>query len=220
MTFFWGGLALILVAVAGCNVRPAEKPQDDNSNTTAVTEKTKVSESKMTESKEAGENPVVIMETSMGTITIELDAEKAPKTVANMLAYIDEKFYDGTIYHRVIPDFMIQGGGFTPDMDQKKTHANIENEAANGLENARGSIAMARTPDPHSASSQFFINLKDNDFLNYQSSTREGFGYCVFGKVIDGMDVVDEIAGVKTGNHGPHGDVPVEAVVIKTFRRK
>lgn len=174
----------------------------------------------MAELKDTDENPAVIMETSMGTIIVELDADKAPKTVANILAYVDEEFYDGTIFHRIIPGFMLQGGGFTPDMNQKDTRANIENEATNGLKNNRGSIAMARTPDPHSASSQFFINHKDNDFLNFTAATNEGFGYCVFGRVIDGMDVADEIAGVKTGNKGPHGDVPIEAVTIKTLRRR
>ena len=173
----------------------------------------------MTESQATGSNPVVTMETSMGTVTIELDADKAPKTVANFLAYVDEKFYDGTIFHRVIPDFMVQGGGFLPDMQQKATRENIENEAANGLVNDRGTLAMARTPDPHSASSQFFINHKDNDFLNFASPTPQGYGYCVFAKVTDGMDVVDEIAKVSTGNQGPHGDVPTEAVIIQSVAR-
>jgi len=173
----------------------------------------------MTESQATGSNPVVTMETSMGTVTIELDADKAPKTVANFLAYVDEKFYDGTIFHRVIPDFMVQGGGFLPDMQQKATRGNIENEAANGLVNDRGTLAMARTPDPHSASSQFFINHKDNDFLNFASPTPQGYGYCVFAKVIDGMDVIDEIAKVSTGNQGPHGDVPTEAVIIQSVAR-
>jgi peptidyl-prolyl cis-trans isomerase B (cyclophilin B) len=159
------------------------------------------------------------METTMGTVSIELDAVKAPKTVANFLAYVDEKFYDGTIFHRVIPGFMVQGGGFTPDMQQKPTRGNIQNEAANGLANDRGTLAMARTPDPHSASSQFFINHKDNDFLNFTSATPQGYGYCVFARVLEGMDVVDEIAHVSTGNQGPHGDVPTEAVIIKSVVR-
>ncbi len=169
---------------------------------------------------ESNANDVVIMETSKGALTIELDTEKAPVTVANFLGYVDDQFFDGTIYHRVIPDFMIQCGGFTPEMQQKPTRENIQNEAANGLLNDRGTLAMARTPDPHSASSQFFINLKSNGFLDFQSETSDGFGYCVFGKVIDGMDVVDEIAGVATGNHGPHGDVPTEPVIITSVKRK
>ena len=169
------------------------------------------------------ENPVkndkVTMETSKGTIIIELDTEKAPGTVENFLAYVDEKFFDGTVYHRVIPDFMIQGGGFTADMQQKETRGNIRNEAANGLSNARGTLAMARTPDPHSASSQFFINLKSNDFLDFRGENPDEFGYCVFGRIVDGMDVVDEIAAVPTGNKGPHGDVPLEPVIITSVKR-
>lgn len=159
----------------------------------------------------------VKMETSKGTIMMELDAEKAPLTVANIEAYIKDGFYDGLIFHRVIPNFMIQGGGMNADMSEKSDkRAPIKNEANNGLKNDRGTLAMARTNDPHSASSQFFINLKDNDFLNFTSESPAGWGYAVFGKVTEGMDVVDEIAKVKTGNHGYHGDVPLEPVVINT----
>ena len=165
-------------------------------------------------------NPVVVMETSLGTIKIELDAAKAPKSAANFLQYVDEKFFDGTIFHRVIPDFMIQGGGFTPDMDQKRTHATIVNEAGNGLKNVRGTLAMARTNVVNSATSQFFINLKDNTFLNHTNETPNGFGYAVFGKVIEGMDVVDKIKAVPTGSSGPHDDVPTEPVVIKSAKRQ
>ena len=154
--------------------------------------------------------------TSKGTLVIELDAEAAPLTCANFKRYADEGHYDGTIFHRVIPNFMIQGGGFTADMEQKPTHENIQNEAANGLTNLNGSIAMARTPDPHSASSQFFINLTDNDFLNFRDESQAGFGYCVFGKTVEGDDTVAAIAGVQTGSNGHHQDVPVEAVVIET----
>lgn len=154
--------------------------------------------------------------TNKGTIVIELNAEAAPITCANFKRYADEGHYNGTIFHRVIPNFMIQGGGFTADMDQKSTHENIENEAANGLTNVTGSIAMARTPDPHSASSQFFINLTDNDFLNFRDESQAGFGYCVFGQTTEGMDTVSAIAGVQTGSSGHHQDVPVEAVVIET----
>jgi len=157
----------------------------------------------------------VKMTTSLGAIELELDAEKAPKTVENFKQYVDEGFYDGTIFHRVISNFMIQGGGMLPDMSQKSNHAPIENEADNGLKNARGTIAMARTPDPHSATSQFFINVTDNDFLNFSQATSQGFGYCVFGKVTSGMDTVDAIREVKTGSKAGHQDVPLESVVIE-----
>ena len=155
------------------------------------------------------------METSMGTITLELNDEKAPETVANFVRYAKEGHYDGTIFHRVIDGFMIQGGGFTKDMNQKETHEPIRNEAMNGLKNLRGTIAMARTMVVDSATSQFFINLVDNDFLDFTSPTPQGFGYAVFGRVTDGMDVVDAIAKVKTGFNGPHQNVPEEPVVIK-----
>lgn len=158
----------------------------------------------------------IVMETSKGTIELELDAAKAPISVANFVKYVRKGHYDGLIFHRVIPDFMIQGGGFTPDMQQKETDANIENEAKNGLKNVKGSIAMARTPNPHSASSQFFVNLKDNSFLDYPG--QDGWGYCVFGKVTKGLDVIDVIAAVPTGRKGPHGDVPVEPVLIKSAK--
>ena len=155
------------------------------------------------------------IETSKGTITLELDGEKAPATVANFAEYARSGFYDGTIFHRVIDGFMIQGGGFTKAMDQKPTKAPIKNEAANGLTNKRGTIAMARTMVVDSATSQFFINLVDNDFLNFRAPTPQYYGYAVFGKVTDGMDVVDRIAKVKTGFAGPHQNVPEEAIVIR-----
>ena len=155
------------------------------------------------------------METSMGTITLELDDAKAPETVANFVRYAKDGHYDGTIFHRVIDGFMIQGGGFTKDMNQKETREPIRNEAMNGLKNLRGTIAMARTMVVDSATSQFFINLVDNSFLDFQNPTPQGFGYAVFGKVVDGMDVVDQIAKVKTGFSGPHQNVPEEAIVIK-----
>lgn len=164
----------------------------------------------------AGKNPVVVMETSKGTIKIELDEEKAPITVKNFLSYVNDKFYDGTIYHRVIPTFMIQGGGFDEKMNQKPTKPPIKNEAGNGLPNKRGTIAMARTGVVDSATAQFFINVKDNDFLNHRDDSQQGYGYAVFGKVIEGMDVVDKIKDVKTGNKGGFQDVPVETVVIKS----
>ena len=157
----------------------------------------------------------VTMETSMGTITLELDDAKAPETVANFVQYAKDGHYDGTIFHRVIDGFMIQGGGFTRDMNQKETREPIRNEAMNGLKNLRGTIAMARTMVVDSATSQFFINLVDNAFLDFQNPTPQGFGYAVFGKVVDGMDVVDQIAKVKTGFSGPHQNVPDEAIVIK-----
>ncbi len=164
-------------------------------------------------------NPVVLMKTSLGDITIELWADKAPETVKNFLSYVDDKFYDGTIFHRVIPNFMIQGGGMTPDMKEKKTKAPIQNEAAPGLDNARGTIAMARTNDPHSATAQFFINVADNDFLNHKAKSMAGWGYCVFGKVTAGLDVVDKIKAVATKTVGPHDDVPEKPVVIQSVTR-
>jgi len=160
---------------------------------------------------------VVILNTSLGDIKIELDAEKAPVTVANFLAYVDDGFYDGTVFHRVIPGFMIQGGGMTADMKQKQTKGPIQNEADNGLKNDRGTVAMARTAAKDSATAQFFINLKANDFLNHGG---RDFGYAVFGRVIDGMDVVDKIAAVPTSSRGMHQDVPAEPVLIVSARRE
>ncbi len=157
----------------------------------------------------------VNMQTNQGTIVLELDQQKAPETVANFVQYAKEGFYDGTIFHRVIPGFMIQGGGFEPGMRQKPTRAPIKNEADNGLSNARGTIAMARTPNPHSASSQFFINVVDNDFLNFTSPTPQGWGYAVFGRVVEGMDVADKIVKVPTTTRAGHQNVPVEDVIIE-----
>ena len=161
-------------------------------------------------------HPEVILKTTLGDIVIELYPEKAPITVKNFLAYVDDGFYNGTIFHRVIPGFMIQGGGMTKDMKQKETRPPIKNEADNGLGNKRGTIAMARTSDINSATSQFFINLKDNSFLDHGA---RGFGYAVFGKVVKGMDVVDKISAVKTGNRGMYQNVPVEPVVIISASR-
>jgi peptidyl-prolyl cis-trans isomerase B (cyclophilin B) len=157
----------------------------------------------------------VLLKTNKGDITLTLDAAKAPKTVANFLAYVKSGHYDDTIFHRVIDNFMIQGGGMAPGMKQKPTQAEIENEANNGLKNVNGSVAMARTNEPHSASSQFFINVNDNDFLNHTAPTAQGWGYAVFGAVSDGMDVVNAIRKVKTGSSGFHQDVPTEDVVIE-----
>lgn len=158
---------------------------------------------------------MVKLHTNHGVINLELDAEKAPITTANFLAYVESGFYANTIFHRVIDGFMIQGGGFEPGMRQKPTNAPIKNEANNGLSNKTYTIAMARTPNPDSASSQFFINVNDNDFLNFSSPTTQGWGYCVFGKVVEGMDVVDKIRQVKTGNSNGHQDVPLEDVIIE-----
>lgn len=158
---------------------------------------------------------MVKLHTNFGAITIELDAEKAPITVANFLEYVESDFYSNTIFHRVIDGFMIQGGGFEPGMKQKSTNTPIKNEANNGLKNGIYTIAMARTPNPDSASSQFFINVNDNDFLNFTSPTSQGWGYCVFGKVIEGTDVIDTIRQVKTGSKAGHQDVPVDDVIIE-----
>jgi peptidyl-prolyl cis-trans isomerase B (cyclophilin B) len=158
---------------------------------------------------------MVELHTNHGVIKLELDADKAPKSVENFLAYVKAGHYDNTVFHRVIDGFMIQGGGFEPGMQQKPTSAPIANEANNGLKNVKGSIAMARTNDPHSATAQFFINVNDNDFLNHSSPTPQGWGYAVFGKVVEGLDVVDAIRKVKTGSKGFHQDVPVDDVIIE-----
>jgi cyclophilin family peptidyl-prolyl cis-trans isomerase len=191
---FWSILTTFVVTAASVTAQAGEKKVDEN-------------------------KPVVVMETSEGTIKIELWREKAPITVENFLKYVDEKFYDGTIFHRVIKGFMIQGGGFTPDMKQKKTHEPIRNEAFSGLKNERGTIAMARTNVVDSATAQFFINHADNDFLNHRNRTPEGFGYAVFGKVIEGMDVVDKIAEKETRTVENFSDVPAESVIIESIRR-
>ena len=162
----------------------------------------------------------VVIDTTLGSLTAELYQDKAPITVSNFLAYVDDGFFNGTIFHRVIPGFMIQGGGFTSDMNQKPTKAQIKNEAANGLKNERGTLAMARTGIVDSATCQFFINHKNNDSLDYKNATAQGFGYCVFGKVTEGLDVLDKIAAVQTGRHpAGHGDVPVETVKIISITR-
>ena len=159
-------------------------------------------------------NPQVRMTTSLGIIELELDAKRAPRTVANFLSYVDTGFYNGTIFHRVIPGFMIQGGGMVPGMKEKRTEKKINNEADNGLKNVAGTIAMARTPDPHSASAQFFINTHDNVSLDHRDKSMQGWGYAVFGKVTKGMDVVKKIEAVQTGNAGMHQNVPVKDVMI------
>jgi len=192
---------------------PAEEPVEKEETAPAPEKK---AEPQAKKSAPAG-NPVVAMETSKGTIRIELYPDKAPETVANFLRYVDDGHFNGTIFHRVMKGFMIQGGGMTADMNEKPTRAPIKNESANGLANLRGTIAMARTGDPHSATSQFFINHVTNIVLN--RGERDEWGYCVFGKVIDGIDVVDAIAVVPTGTKGMHSDVPREPVMIKSVRR-
>ncbi len=165
-------------------------------------------------------NTAVVMKTSMGDVTIELFDDRAPATVANFLRYVDERFYDGTIFHRVIDNFMIQGGGMERGLRQKRTHAPIRNEASNRVPNARGTVAMARTMDPHSATAQFFINVVDNPFLDFREESVRGYGYCVFGRVVGGMETIDRIKTVRTATTGPYGDVPVKDVVILSIRRK
>lgn len=162
----------------------------------------------------------VIVETSLGSFTIELDSDKAPQSVENFLAYVDDSHYDGTIFHRVIPTFMIQGGGYDESYQKKPVNAPVQNEADNGLKNVRGSVAMARTSDPHSATAQFFVNVVDNDFLDHKSKSDREWGYAVFGKVVDGMDVVDQIKDVSTGSGGPFAkDAPQEMVHIVSVKR-
>lgn len=163
---------------------------------------------------------IVNLETNFGLIELTLNPEKAPRTVQNFVGYVESGFFDKTIFHRVINNFMIQGGGFTEDMEQKDTENPIENEASNGLSNKAGTIAMARTQDPHSATAQFFINVNDNDFLDFKQESVQGWGYCVFGQVTQGLDVIEKIKLVNTGNHGYHQDVPVEPIVIEQAQIK
>ncbi len=202
--------------ITGCNATETKEAKEVV--TKPVAEKLAAAKTEqLTDTKDSGDkmsNPIIKMETSKGTMMIELDAEKAPKSAANFVEYVKDGFYDGLIFHRVIPNFMVQGGGMNPDMSEKPNKMPIQNEANNGLKNDRGTLAMARTNDPHSATSQFFINLKDNDFLNHTSESPAGWGYAVFGKVTDGLETIDEIAKVQTGNKGHHGDVPVEPITI------
>lgn len=193
--------------------KKANSSHEKKSNKTNSTKTDKKSDA--TVDAKSSQNPVVEMTTNMGKIVIELNAEKAPKTVENFLSYVKSGFYNGTIFHRVIDGFMIQGGGFTKDMKEKDTKAPIKNEADNGLGNEVGTIAMARTQDPDSASAQFFINVTYNQMLNHRSKTTAGWGYAVFGKVIEGMDVVNKIKSVKTASKGMYDDVPVEPVIIE-----
>jgi len=215
-------ILLILLGMLTLNCKQNQPNQSEQEQPERVKNEQAKSEQKQSE-QEIGEekaetkggNPMVIMSTSMGDIKIELYPDKAPITVQNFLSYVNDGFYDSTIFHRVIPGFMIQGGGFTPDMQQKPAKPPIKNEADNGLRNEAGTIAMARTNVVDSATSQFFINQVDNDFLNHSP---KNFGYAVFGRVVEGMDVVNKIAGVKTGVYGSFQDVPMEPVVIKSVR--
>ena len=207
----WMFAALGLMMTMGCGggspPPPAEEPAPAEEKPAAETAPAPT-----------GTNPMVEMRTSLGTMKIELYPEKAPKTAENFLRYAREGFYDGTIFHRVISGFMIQGGGFTPDMLEKETRAPIANEASNGLKNVRGSLAMARTGDPHSASSQFFINTVDNPFLDFTAETVQGYGYAVFGEVVEGLETLDAIKKVSTGSRDGYDDVPVDPVVIESVR--
>ena len=190
-------LGMLMLGISGCG---ASEPGTQTVSTTPA----------------AGQptNPRVLIETDKGNITVEVFPTQAPRSAANFLRYVKSGFYDGLMFHRVIPGFMIQGGGMLPDMSEKPNGTPILNEAGNGLKNLRGTLAMARTGDPHSATSQFFINVKDNAFLNHRGESVEGWGYAVFGQVVDGMDVVDAIVAVPRGNRGPHGDVPIEPIVM------
>jgi cyclophilin family peptidyl-prolyl cis-trans isomerase len=208
------GLMLTIGCGGGSPPPPAEEPAEPAPAPTAPP----TEEPASTAPAPTGTNPMVEMRTSMGTMKIELYPDKAPKTTENFLQYAREGFYDGTVFHRVISGFMIQGGGFTPDMSEKETRAPIENEASNGLKNVRGSISMARTGDPHSASSQFFINTVDNPGLDFTAETVQGFGYAVFGQVVEGLETLDAIRKVSTGSRGGHDDVPMDPVVIESVR--
>lgn len=203
--FSWmvGVFSICAMLLVGC-----ENKNENAAEPTAATE---------TQENVAVNNPLIEMKTSLGTIVIKLDAQNAPVTVQNFVTYVNEGFYNGTIFHRVIPDFMIQGGGFTADFTQKPTNEPIKNEADNGLKNKRGTIAMARTMDPNSASAQFFINVKDNNFLDHRDKIPQGWGYAVFGQVVDGMNVVDEIAKQKTGSRAGHDDVPLNNITIESM---
>ena len=206
----WMFAALGLMMTMGCgggSPPPAEEPAPAEEKSPAPPAPTST-----------GTNPMVEMRTSLGTMKVELYPDKAPKTAENFLQYAREGFYDGTVFHRVISGFMIQGGGFTPDMSEKETRAPIANEASNGLKNVRGSLAMARTGDPHSASSQFFINTVDNPFLDFTAETVQGYGYAVFGQVVEGLETLDAIKKVSTGSRDGYDDVPVDPVVIESVR--
>jgi peptidyl-prolyl cis-trans isomerase B (cyclophilin B) len=216
----------LLVALVGCEdpavtTEPVAEPVTEQPLAEEpVAEQPVNEEQPVNDTPDPAANPVIIIDTSMGVIEVELWPEASPKTVENFLGYVDQSFFDGTIFHRVMPGFMIQGGGFAPDMSQKPVGQPVENEAQASVGNDRGTIAMARTSDPHSATAQFFINHTDNPNLDHSSKTPNGYGYCVFGKVTVGMDVVDAIAAVKTTNAGMHQNVPAQPVTIVSIRRK
>ncbi len=212
------GLTLMITLMMAMNITMNFTYATTNQTTTKNAKQTIKPITKQTtkQSKTGAKNMTVEMKTSHGTIVLELNAEKAPATVANFVQYVKDGFFDGTIFHRVIPGFMIQGGGFEPGMKQKSTNQSIKNEADNGLKNDMGTIAMARTPDPDSATSQFFINTKNNASLDYTASTGSGWGYCVFGKVTEGLDVVQAIEKVTTTSKSRHQDVPVDDVIIES----
>lgn len=214
MKWIWMSLAISLAG--GVSVSAQDGSEMPPPPEKAVAEET-AAEAPAPEAEQPKETDMVIIKTTLGDITVKLATDKAPLSVANFLAYADAGHYTGTIFHRVIDGFMIQGGGFDPNMRQKPAPATVKNEAANGLQNKRGTLAMARTPDPHSASAQFFINVKDNAFLNYPG--QDGWGYCVFGEVVAGMEVVDKIKGVRTGVKAGMPDVPVETVEILSVKR-
>ncbi len=222
MNLKWMFSALLLMVTAGCGggspPPPAEEPAPSEAAPPAVPSEEEPAPAAETAPVPSSGNPMVEMRTSLGTMKIELYPEKAPKTVENFLQYARAGFYDGTVFHRVIEGFMIQGGGFTPEMSEKETRAPIQNEASNGLKNVRGSVAMARTNDPHSASSQFFINTVDNPFLDFTDDTIQGYGYAVFGQVVEGLETLDAIKKVATASRGGHDDVPTSPVVIESVR--
>ena len=216
MKWTWLGLAMALAGGASASAQDGlDVPPVPGAAETTIA----AAEAPAPEPEQAKETDMVIIKTTLGDIKVKLAADKAPLTVANFLAYVDSKHYDGTIFHRVIDGFMIQGGGFDANMRQKPTKAPIKNEAANGLQNKRGTLAMARTAIVDSATSQFFINVKDNGFLDFRSPDPQGFGYCVFGEVVEGMDVVDKIKGVRTTTKAGMADVPLETVEILSVTR-
>ena len=214
----WMSVGLVMMMMLGAGVAFAQDEALGTPETDVDTELAAVEES-APETDNTKETNMVRIETSLGNIQVKLAAEKAPLTVANFLSYVDSGHYNGTIFHRVIDNFMIQGGGFDANMRQKSTQAPIKNEAANGLQNKRGTLAMARTMVVDSATSQFFINVKDNAFLDFRAPNPQGFGYCVFGEVVEGMDVVDQIKSVRTGNQAGMQDVPLETVEIISVKR-
>ena len=216
MKWTWLGLAMALAGGSAVSAQDGlEMPPVPGAAETTIA----AAEAPAPEPEQAKETDMVIIKTTLGDIKVKLAADKAPLTVANFLAYVDSKHYDGTIFHRVIDGFMIQGGGFDKEMRQKPTKAPIKNEAANGLQNKRGTLAMARTMVVDSATSQFFINVKDNGFLDFRAPNPQGFGYCVFGEVVEGMDVVDQIKGVRTTTKAGMSDVPLETVEILSVAR-